>query len=172
MENILLKGAFFAAEKHKDQRRKDPKESPYINHPIGVAYILTRCGVTDVDVLVAAMLHDTVEDTETTLDEIAQTFNPRVASIVAEVTDDKNLAKQERKNMQVINAPKKTKEAKLVKMADKIYNLRDLQQTTPTGWTKERVQEYFIWARKVTDGLMGVNEDLEKLLAEVYRKGP
>ena len=167
----MLKGACFAAEKHKDQRRKDAEETPYINHPLGVALILTQCGVTDVDVLVAAMLHDTVEDTNTTLEEIAKAFNPKIASIVAEVTDDKNLPKQERKNIQVVNAPKKTKEAKLVKMADKIYNLRDLQRATPTGWTTERVQEYFAWAKKVTDGLKGVNEDLEKLLEEVYTKG-
>jgi (p)ppGpp synthase/HD superfamily hydrolase len=175
MENLLLKGACFAAEKHKDQRRKDPNETPYINHPLGVAYILTQCGVTDVDVLVAAMLHDTVEDTETSLEEIAKTFNPKIASIVNEVTDDKSLGKQERKNMQVVNAPTKTKEAKLVKMADKIYNLRDLQRSVPTGWTQERVQEYFVWAKKVTDGLMStgvVNEDLEKLLEDVYKKGP
>jgi guanosine-3',5'-bis(diphosphate) 3'-pyrophosphohydrolase len=165
---FLLKGACFAAEKHKNQRRKDPNATPYINHPLGVAFILTQCGVTDIDVLVAAMLHDTVEDTDTTLEEITVAFNPKIASIVAEVTDDKTLPSQERKNLQVINGPGKSKEAKLVKMADKIYNLRDLQRATPIGWTNERVNEYFSWAKKVTDGLKGVNPDLENHLEEIY----
>lgn len=127
-----MKAADFAAKKHRDQRRKDPQQTPYINHPIGVANILiNEGGVDDPIVLQAALLHDTVEDTETTLDEIEEHFGPKVRGIVAEVSDDKDLPKEERKRLQVVNAPHKSKEAKLVKLADKLYNLRDLHRVVP-----------------------------------------
>jgi len=161
----------FSAKKHKDQRRSDPEETPYINHPVGVAHSLANEGhVEDLNVLKAAILHDTVEDTDTTIEEIEKVFGRHVASIVAEVTDNKNLPKQERKRLQVVNAPKKSREAKLVKLADKLYNLRDLDRVAPVGWTKERVQEYFQWSAKVVKGCRGTNSDLEKLLDELMRK--
>lgn len=159
----------FAAKKHRDQRRKDPQQTPYINHPIGVANILCEEGdVVDVSVLQAAVLHDTVEDTDCSLDEIQEKFGEHVRSIVEEVTDDKKLPKMERKRLQVVNAPKKSKEAKLVKLADKLYNLRDLNRATPQGWDKERVEAYFSWASQVVAGLRGTNHKLEAELDKIF----
>src|SRR5207248_6449319 len=116
---LLLKALAFAAHKHRDQRRKDAEASPYINHPIALADVLVNeGGVTDVDVLCAALLHDTVEDTATTQQELTDAFGSRIARIVAEVTDDKDLPKQERKRLQIEHAPHISREAKLVKLAD------------------------------------------------------
>ncbi|XP_078667078.1 guanosine-3',5'-bis(diphosphate) 3'-pyrophosphohydrolase MESH1-like [Branchiostoma floridae x Branchiostoma belcheri] len=166
----LIECMNFAAVKHKNQRRKDPDKTPYINHPIGVAYILMKeGGITDVQVLQAALLHDTVEDTETSFEEIEELFGAEVRGIVAEVTDDKTLPKMERKRLQVVNAPKKSHKAKLVKLADKLYNLRDLERATPEGWTAERVTEYFRWAAQVVEGLRGTNQALEHILDELFK---
>ncbi|XP_055571828.1 guanosine-3',5'-bis(diphosphate) 3'-pyrophosphohydrolase MESH1 [Falco biarmicus] len=130
----LLAAADFAARKHKAQRRKDPEGTPYINHPIGVARILAHeAGVTDLVVLQAALLHDTVEDTDTTFSEIEEQFGEEVRRVVEEVTDDKTLPKMERKRLQVEHAPGSSPQAKLVKLADKLYNLRDLNRCTPEG---------------------------------------
>ncbi|XP_028433279.1 guanosine-3',5'-bis(diphosphate) 3'-pyrophosphohydrolase MESH1-like [Perca flavescens] len=168
---LLLETIHFAAEKHRNQRRKDPEETPYINHPIGVARILSyEGGITDIEVLQAALLHDTVEDTDTTPAEIEAKFGPIVARIVQEVTDDKTLPKHERKRMQVEHAPHCSGQAKLVKLADKLYNLRDLNRCTPAGWTAERVQEYFVWACEVVKGLKGTNSALEARLEELFRQ--
>src|SRR5688500_11112109 len=129
---LLLKALAFAAHKHRDQRRKDPDASPYINHPIALADVLVNeGGVSDVEVLCAALLHDTVEDTATTHEELVDAFGPRVARIVAEVTDDKTLSKSERKRLQVEHATRLSPEAKLVKLADKICNLRDVAERPP-----------------------------------------
>ena len=115
----------------------------------------------------AALLHDTVEDTETTLDEIEEHFGQDVREVVNEVTDDKTLAKAERKRLQVVKAPHKSHRAKLVKLADKLYNLRDLLRLPPEDWSETRVQEYFVWSSNVVYGLKGTNEKLEAKLAEV-----
>ncbi|XP_047394346.1 guanosine-3',5'-bis(diphosphate) 3'-pyrophosphohydrolase MESH1 isoform X1 [Sciurus carolinensis] len=130
----LLEAADFAARKHRQQRRKDPEGTPYINHPIGVARILTHeAGITDIVVLQAALLHDTVEDTDTTLDEVELHFGAQVRRLVEEVTDDKTLPKLERKRQQVEQAPHSSPGAKLVKLADKLHNLRDLNRCIPEG---------------------------------------
>ncbi|KAM9422445.1 guanosine-3',5'-bis(diphosphate) 3'-pyrophosphohydrolase MESH1-like isoform 6-T6 [Salvelinus alpinus] len=130
---ILLETVNFAAEKHRNQRRKDAEQTPYINHPIGVARILSHeGGITDIEVLQAALLHDTVEDTDTSIGELQAIFGQTVARIVQEVTDNKALPKQERKRQQVEHAPHSSHQAKLVKLADKLYNLRDLNRCTPT----------------------------------------
>jgi guanosine-3',5'-bis(diphosphate) 3'-pyrophosphohydrolase len=151
---LLLEALAFAAHKHRDQRRKDPEASPYINHPIALADVLVNeAGVTDVEVLAAALLHDTVEDTATTADEVAREFGPRVGRIVAEVTDDKRLPKAERKRAQIEHASSLSPEAKLVKLADKICNLRDVAERAPAGWSLERRREYFDWAKRVVDRL-------------------
>ncbi|XP_014867159.1 PREDICTED: guanosine-3',5'-bis(diphosphate) 3'-pyrophosphohydrolase MESH1 [Poecilia mexicana] len=168
---LLLETVNFAAEKHRKQRRKDPEETPYINHPIGVARILSyEGGVTDIEVLQAALLHDTVEDTDTTPEELEDKFGPIVARIVQEVTDDKSLPKQERKRLQVEHAPHCSQQAKLVKLADKLYNLRDLNTCTPVGWSAERVQEYFVWAAEVVKGLKGTNSALEEKLEDQFKQ--
>jgi guanosine-3',5'-bis(diphosphate) 3'-pyrophosphohydrolase len=153
---LLLRALAFAAHKHRDQRRKDAGASPYINHPIALADVLVNeAGVTDVEVLCAALLHDTVEDTDTTHDELAGAFGERIANIVAEVTDDQALAKAERKRLQVAHAPGLSTQAKLVKLADKICNLRDVAERPPANWDLARRREYFDWARQVVDGLRG-----------------
>jgi len=159
---LLLKALAFASLKHRDQRRKDAEASPYINHPIALADVLVNeGGVTDIEVLCAALLHDTVEDTATTHEELVNAFGSRIARIVAEVTDDKRLPKSERKRLQVEHAAALSREAKLVKLADKICNLRDVATRPPAHWDAARRREYFDWARQVIDGLRGVHPRLE-----------
>lgn len=157
----ILDAILFAASKHSNQRRKDAEASPYINHPIALAHLLAVVGcVDDIAVLQAAVLHDTLEDTETTYEELEQRFGSRVAQVVLEVTDDKALPKQRRKELQVESAPHKSADAALVKLADKTCNLRDVAATPPTDWTLERRREYFDWARRVVDGLPVVSSAL------------
>ena len=159
---LLLEALAFAARKHRDQRRKDAEASPYINHPIALADVLVNeGGVTDIEVLCAALLHDTLEDTDTTHEELANAFGSRIARIVAEVSDDKALPKSERKRLQVAHAAALSREAKLVKLADKICNVRDVAERPPSGWNLARRREYFEWARAVIDGLRGVHPRLE-----------
>ncbi|KAM3925449.1 guanosine-3',5'-bis(diphosphate) 3'-pyrophosphohydrolase MESH1 [Leptodactylus fuscus] len=167
----IVEAANFAAIKHKAQKRKDVEETPYINHPIGVARILTHeAGIADITVLQAAILHDTVEDTNTTFLEIEEKFGPEVSRIVEEVTDDKTLPKMARKQQQIEHAPHCSHKAKLVKLADKLYNLRDLNRSTPKGWSEERVAEYFQWAFQVVNGLRGTNVVMEKHLDQLFKE--
>ena len=168
----LLKALRFAAEKHNDQRRKDAKASPYINHPIQVAEILWRVGdVRDTTLLVASLLHDTIEDTETTPEEIEANFGADVLALVLEVTDDKSLPKQVRKELQVEHAPNKTRNAKLLKLADKISNVQDIITSPPQEWSPERRREYLLWTERVVSGLRGVNEKLEMQYDELLTQG-
>ena len=148
---LFVKTTNFAAIAHKSQKRKDPQGTPYINHPIGVCQLLCEAGITDLIVLQGALLHDTIEDTNVTFEELSLEFGQSVADLVMEVTDDKSLPWQARKDAQVSDTPFKSKNAKLIKMADKIYNLRDLDQSIPVGWSQDRVKEYFVWSKKVTD---------------------
>ncbi|KAK7021729.1 Guanosine-3',5'-bis(diphosphate) 3'-pyrophosphohydrolase MESH1 [Halocaridina rubra] len=168
--SAIIKTTNFAAIKHKNQRRKDPEKTPYINHPIGVAYLLVESGLEDVSVIQAALLHDTVEDTDTSNEELVTVFGEKVAGIVAEVTDDKSLEKMERKRLQIVHAASASPEAKQVKLADKLYNLRDLERTTPEGWSETRVNEYFHWAAKVVAGCRGTNSYLENELDKLFIK--
>jgi len=166
---LLLKALAFAAHKHRDQRRKDRDASPYINHPIALADVLVNeGGVSDVEVLCAALLHDTVEDTATTPEELVDAFGPRVARIVAEVTDDKTLSKADRKRLQVEHAARLSPEAKLVKLADKICNLRDVAERPPANWDLARRREYFDWAKQVVDGMRGAHPRLEAAFDAAY----
>ncbi|KAM6058507.1 guanosine-3',5'-bis(diphosphate) 3'-pyrophosphohydrolase MESH1 [Chlamydotis macqueenii] len=168
---LLLDAADFAAGKHKGQRRKDPEGTPFINHPIGVARILAReAGVTDIVVLQAALLHDAVEDTDATLPEIEERFGAEVRRVVEELTDDKALPGAERKRLQVERAAGSSPRAKLVKLADKLHNLRDLNRCTPRGWSSERVQEYFRWAAQVVAGLRGTSPPLEAALRRLFEE--
>lgn len=129
-----------------------------------------EAGITDPVVIQAAFLHDTVEDTNTTFEELKETFGNVVADVVAEVTDDKTLDKMERKRLQIENGKSSSPRAKLVKLADKLYNLRDLDQTIPVGWTPERAREYFEWAEKVVAGLRGTNQPMEDALDMLFKK--
>ncbi len=169
---LILSAATFAADRHRNQRRKDAEASPYINHPLALADILAReGGVEDAKVIAAALLHDTVEDTETSIEELEARFGKRVASIVAEVTDDKSLPKDERKRLQVVKSASKSLGAKLVKLADKTANLRDLVATPPADWSDERRIQYFEWAREVVEGLRGTNAAIEAAFDEAYSRG-
>jgi len=170
---LLLKALAFAAHKHRDQRRKDAEASPYINHPIALAdALVNEGGVTDTEVLCAALLHDTVEDTDTTPAELAAAFGERIARIVAEVTDDTRLPKEDRKRLQIEHAPHLSEGAKLVKLADKLCNLRDVDVRPPFKWDVARRREYFDWAKRVVDGLRGTHPGLEKAFDEAYARRP
>ncbi len=161
---LLLRAMQFAAHKHRDQRRKNSGRTPYINHPLAVANLLWfDGGIRDQDVLVAAILHDTVEDTDTSFAELETEFGTRVRTIVEEVTDDKTLPVGERKRRQVQKASRISKQARLVKLADKIANLRDIYQDPPEGWSRERKIDYYTWSKRVIDGLRGANDALESL---------
>jgi guanosine-3',5'-bis(diphosphate) 3'-pyrophosphohydrolase len=170
---LVLKALSFAARKHRDQRRKDEEASPYINHPIALANLLWHeGGVTDATVLAAALLHDTVEDTDTTPDELRAEFGDAIADVVLEVTDDKKLSRAERKHLQIEHAAGISREAKLVKLADKICNLRDVAASPPRGWPLERRQEYFDWAKRVVDRLRGTHAGLEALFDRAHAARP
>ena len=170
---LLLKALSFAAYKHKNQRRKDVDASPYINHPIALANILCNEGqVTDIKTICGALLHDTVEDTATTPDELEAEFGKAIRDIVMDLTDDKSLPKAERKQKQVEHAADASYEAKLVKLADKITNLRDVAHSPPADWSLQRRQDYFDWAKQVVDRVRGVHPALEAMFDEAYAKRP
>ncbi len=162
----LLDAVQFAAEKHEGQTRKDADATPYIVHPIGVCLSLwEEGGVHDVDTLVAALLHDTLEDTAATKEEIADRFGSRVSEIVSEVTNPGGLTSEESKAWQVAHAPTLSLEARLVKLADRLYNVRDLAHG-PAGWSQEKIDGYYGWGQKLLDVLKGTNAQLEALLQE------
>jgi guanosine-3',5'-bis(diphosphate) 3'-pyrophosphohydrolase len=170
METVL-RAAAFAAEKHRTQRRKDI-DTPFINHPIQLAYILVQADVEDPVVLAAALLHDTIEDTKTTHDEIEIVFGHEIANIVSECSDDKTLDKLVRKQAQVDRAAHVSTRAKLVKLADKIANVSDIDGAPPAGWSLERKREYFDWAKRVVDQMRGVHPKLEARFDAEYAKRP
>ncbi|MCB1800242.1 MAG: bifunctional (p)ppGpp synthetase/guanosine-3',5'-bis(diphosphate) 3'-pyrophosphohydrolase [Gammaproteobacteria bacterium] len=170
---VLIRAANFAASFHRDQRRKDHAGSPYINHPLALAdLLLNEAGVADLDILVAALLHDTLEDTDATSAEIEAVFGASVRSIVEEVSDDMTLARAVRKRLQIERAPQLSPAARAVKLADKTCNLRDVLVCPPAGWSLQRCREYFDWANAVIDGLRGEHARLEALFDEVYRLRP
>lgn len=173
-ENVareLLRAVRFAADKHRHQRRKGRDASPYINHPIEVAELISRVGeIDDPAVLIAAILHDTVEDTETTFEAIEDEFGAEVRDLVAEVTDDKSLPKAERKRLQVEHSARLSERAKLIKIADKTCNVRDIAHSPPHDWNGERCSEYIDWARRVVDGCRGTHAGLERVFYETVGK--
>lgn len=170
---MLLHAALFAAEKHRHQRRKDAAASPYINHPLTVANILANeGGIDDPVVLIAALLHDTIEDTATSAGELATVFGAEITGVVLEVSDDTSLPSGQRKRLQVEHALTASPRAKLVKLADKIANLRDLADCPPTGWSLARKQDYFDWAKAVVDGLRGIDPRLEAVFDADFARRP
>ena len=170
---LFIDAVAFAAYKHRKQKRKDAEASPYINHPIALAQVLAReAKVGDEQVLIAAILHDTIEDTKTTLEELRDGFGLPIAAIVAEVSDDKSLPPERRKELQVEHAPHLSERAKLIKLADKICNLRDVANTPPVDWDLNKRREYFDWAKRVIDGLRGVHPQLEALFDVAYAARP
>jgi guanosine-3',5'-bis(diphosphate) 3'-pyrophosphohydrolase len=169
---LILQAMNYAADKHSGQKRKDDKGSPYINHPIEVTKILWEIGgVRDITLLLASILHDTIEDTDATPEEVKAQFGEEVLSLVLEVTDDKTLPKQVRKQRQVETAPHKSPRAKMLKIADKISNVDDIISTPPKDWSLERRREYVLWSERVVAGLRGVNEKLENHYDNLLAKG-
>lgn len=170
---LILKALEFAAHKHRDQKRKNKEASPYINHPIALATVLwEEGGVTDPVVIAAALLHDTIEDTKTTWQELRGAFGDEVAGIVLEVTDVKWTSRPLRKRLQEWRARYASERAKLVKLADKIVNLRDVAAHPPENWDLDRRREYFEWAKKVIDRLRGAHPELERRFDEAYSLKP
>jgi len=170
---LLIETIDFAAAKHRNQRRKNAEASPYINHPIALARVLAvEAGITDIAILQTAILHDTVEDTETTHAELEERFGRAIADAVLEVTDDKDLNKAARKQAQIDHAPHLSLVAQQVKLADKICNLRDVAHDPPHDWGITRRREYFDWARNVVDGLTEPHPALLALFYLVFAQKP
>lgn len=162
----LLLAADFAARKHACHRRRDSVATPYINHPIGVASVLASADVADVDVLISALLHDVIDDTDCSLGEIDSFFGQRVASIVGEVTEGNGLRGAERRRRQVRG--EKSDGAKCVTLSDKLYNLRDLLNGAPDGWDRARVEQYFRWAEEICRLCWGVCPPVEEALEDTF----
>ncbi len=162
----------FAARKHVAQRRKGEAGEPYVNHLAEVALLLAEAtGGRDANLIIAGLLHDTIEDQGVTFEELAGHFGSDVATLVAEVTDDRTLAKAERKRLQVATAPHKSERARMLKIADKTANLHSVLTSPPKHWSAERADEYFAWARRVVDGCRGVNAQLEAAFETAYAAG-
>ena len=159
----VLKAADAAARWHAHQKRKGAAEEPYINHLLEVATLVAEAtGGKDPNLVVAALLHDAIEDQEVPREMIAEVFGEDVAALVEEVTDDKSLDKQERKRLQVEHASKKSERAKVIKLADKTSNLRTIAASPSPDWSVKRRLDYVNWARDVAAGLRGVNSYLEQ----------
>jgi (p)ppGpp synthase/HD superfamily hydrolase len=169
--HAVLEAATFAAERHARQKRKGAAGEPYVNHLLDVAQLVSAAlSEPDTNLVVAALLHDTIEDAGVTRDELVERFGSDVASLVAEVTDDKSLPKQERKRLQIETAPKKSVRAQAIKLADKISNLRSIVNSPPADWDYERRSQYFEWARQVVDGLSQPNPILRAQFEEAYQR--
>jgi len=159
----VFRAADTAARLHVHQRRKGSAQEPYINHLLEVASLVTQAtGGTDPHAVIAALLHDAIEDQGATEAVIASEFGRQVANIVMEVTDDKSLPKDERKRKQVENAPRKSRKAKLIKLADKTSNVRAVTHSPALGWPVKRRLEYIDWAKEVVEGLRGTSPWLEQ----------
>jgi guanosine-3',5'-bis(diphosphate) 3'-pyrophosphohydrolase len=168
----VARAVHFAARKHRDQRRKGASAEPYFNHLADVGQMVAEAtGGRDPIAVLGALLHDTIEDTGTTADELEAEFGAEVSRLVVEVTDDKRLPKAERKRLQVLNASHKSDRAKMVKIADKISNLRSITDSPPIDWNPARKREYFEWARCVVEGCRGVSPWLEERFDDAYRMG-
>lgn len=175
---LILRALEFAAARHRTQKRKGEDQSPYINHPIQASLLANEAGEKDPILLTAAILHDVIEDTVDSLEEkqelidkISDMFGEQVLSLTLEVTDDKSLDKKERKRLQIDQAPHKSDNAKKLKIADKIMNVRDITSNPPAWWTLQRILDYFDWAEKVVAGLRGVNKRLEEMFDECLKNG-
>jgi len=166
----ILRAARYAAEKHADQRRKGVRKEPYINHPLEVAELVASAlTAPDENLVIAALLHDVVEDTDTTFDELARLFGSDVAALVAEVTDDSSLPRLERKRLQIATAPDKSPRAQVIRLADKISNLRSIRDSAPADWDERRKREYFDWGRTVVAGLSAPNPHLKREFDQLVR---
>ncbi|HEU4718841.1 MAG TPA: HD domain-containing protein [Bacteroidia bacterium] len=165
----FIEAILFSARSHSGQHRKDG-HTPYINHPLEVMQLVSSA-TGDGDILIAAVLHDVVEDTPVTGNEIAERFGPRIARIVIELTDDKFLPKEERKRQQLLTSGQLSKEARLIRICDKICNVHDILYAPPRDWPVSRRKDYLEWANAVVNKIRGTHEELEKRFDELYREG-
>lgn len=169
MTDLVIRALQFAAEKHRHQRRKDAETSPYINHPVDVLSILAlESGIDDPVVLCAALLHDTLEDTDTTLEELQQAFGDPIAAVVFELTDDQSLPRPERYASQLRKAPFYSMPARLVRIADKIANTRDATRSPPPAWTIERLEGHFRQSSQVMDRIRNTHAGMERLFDQAF----
>jgi hypothetical protein len=174
MERIL-DSLTFAAKCHQHQTRKNAKKTPYITHPLTVAEkILTLGKVYDADVIIAALLLDTIDDTHATFQDVRNRFGDKVEGYVRELTQDKSLSTVKRKKLQIIQASSKSKGAATIKLSEKLYNLNNLLQDPPSDWTRERIDQYFQWAQSVVDNLPEANKPLKdevhRVIQEYWKK--
>lgn len=152
----------FAARKHVNQRRKGKHEEPYVNHVAEVGRMLAEATAgKDVNLVIAGLLHDTIEDTKTKHHELVRHFGRDVAGLVQEVTDDKKLRKEVRKRRQIETAPHKSRRARMIKIADKTANLHSVFSSPPPGWKLKRRREYLVWASRVVAACRGANRVLD-----------
>ena len=166
---MVLRAAFFSGEKHKDQRRRDASETPYINHPLEVAYILMEeGGVTDATTLAAALLHDTIEDTNTTREELAMVFGREVSDLVVELTDLKTTAPEDKKQKELDQAHRLSEKAKQIKLADKTANIRDLVTMPPSTWDLQRRIAYFDFAAEIAKATSDASPQLMAVFMRDY----
>jgi guanosine-3',5'-bis(diphosphate) 3'-pyrophosphohydrolase len=167
---LVSEAADFAARRHTGQQRKGRGNEPYVNHLAEVANLLSIATEgTDAELVAAGWLHDTVEDTQTTHQELTKTFGERVAALVVEVTDDMTLPKRERRQKQIVDAPRKSPGAKLIKIADKISNIRARIVPRPSPDERDDLIEYVTWAEKVVAGCRGVNAVLDRMFDETVK---
>jgi hypothetical protein len=160
----LTKALLFAAEAHRNQRRKGAAQEPYLNHLVEVLDLVVQAtGDTDMDMVVAALLHDVVEDTPTTYEHVARTFGERVAEIVRENSDDMSLPKAERRRARIRGMVCKSREARIIKMADVISNLRAVAVSPPAGWSPERKLGYLEGCRQLVDAARGTEASIERI---------
>ncbi len=163
----ILKAADAAARWHVHQRRKGAAQEPYVNHLLEVAALVAEATQgRDPEIVIAALLHDAIEDQEVPRAMIAERWGESVARLVEEMTDDKSLPKDQRKREQIEGASAKSHAAKLIKLADKISNLRAICASPPPDWSVKRRLDYVEWARKVVGGLRGTDPFLEHLFDE------
>ncbi|MBV9560683.1 MAG: HD domain-containing protein [Bradyrhizobium sp.] len=168
---LVSEAAQLAAHRHSGQQRKGRGDEPYVNHLAEVANLLAvATGGADAELVAAAWLHDTMEDTDTTKDELTQRFGPRVAGLVEEVTDDMTLSKDERRRLQVVEAPTKSGGARLIKIADKISNIRARIFFEPNLMQRVELMDYVAWAEQVVAGCRGVNAALDAMFDDAVTK--
>ncbi len=169
---LFISALKFGAHRHRWQKRKDAEQTPYFNHPIDVAEILWSVGaIRNIAILTAALLHDVIEDTETKPEEVEGEFGRAILSVILEVSDDKSLPKETRKELQVQHAPHLSPGAKLIKIADKICNIKDVAYSPPPDWSIERRLEYLDWAERVVKAMKGSNKKLEEEFYRLLKKG-
>jgi len=164
----VLGAAIFATEKHKSQVRSNEKKTPYIIHPIEVADLVMKIGhVYDKDVLITALLHDVMDDTQTTYEQITSLYGTKVSSYLEEMTSKQGLSLKEQKKQQIMQAFRQNPSVAIIKLSDKLSNLKTLATSPPPSWSRDRIDQYFQWAQTVIENLPESNQLLKKAVKNV-----